>query len=104
MWLIKAGTTIRINAPHGKVNGPSTVISGSHSLTDTAPWKPHTTKEDRLYDKEEVIDAVRLHNDVCGDIPFWIRHNIELSRYRDVVIQRDGKYAMVRRDQIEYLD
>jgi hypothetical protein len=104
MWLVKANTVIRINAPFGKINGPRTVNSGDCSLTDTAPWKPYTTKSDKIYEKEDVYDFVRVHNDVCGDVPSWIRHNIELSKGRDVVIHCDGKYAMVRRDQIEYLD
>lgn len=105
MWLVKAGTTIRVCAPFGRVGGASTTLStdGKTSFTDTAPWKPYITKEDKLYDTEQVWDAVAVMNE-REDVPFWAKHNIELSNYTDVVIQCQGKYALVKRADIVYLD
>jgi hypothetical protein len=88
MFLVKAGTVIQIEAPK------------SQTHWHTSGWVPYTTKEDKLYDKEEVWDLVSVHND-CGDVPPWAERNI-LDGY--VVIKRAGKYAMVRPANIQYLD
>lgn len=106
MWMIKAGTSILIDAPFGKVGGPRSVPSsdGKSTLTDTASWKGYVTTEDRIYEKEDVYDVVRITNDVCGDVPHWIRHNIELSKGAEVIVHCKGKWARVKRANIEYMD
>jgi hypothetical protein len=107
MWMIKAGTTILIDAPFGKIGGPRSVPSsdGLSSVTDTAPWKAYVTPEDRFYEKEQVWDTVRVHNNQhTEDIPYWISHNIELLRGAEVIVQCKGKWARVKRSDIEYLD
>jgi len=101
MFRILAGTMILIQAPHGKFMGPQTVVSGHWSLTDTAPWKPYVTKEDKLYDKHEVWDAIGVHNE-RDDIPNWARHNI--LEHNKVILNVDGKYAMCNPVDIDFLD
>lgn len=64
-------------------------------------WISYTTKEDKLYDTHEVWDAVGVHND-REDIPDWARRNITEHGY--TVIKRAGKYAMVPRTQVEFLN
>lgn len=116
MWMIKANTTILIDAPFGRVGGPRTVPSsdGTHSLTDTAPWKAYITKEDRIYEKEQVYDYVRVHNgyNLGGEsIPAWIAqtvlgaesgHGGDGKRY--VVVSNKGQWAKVNISDIQYLD
>jgi hypothetical protein len=89
MFLVKAGTVIQVQAPK------------STTHWNTVGWVPYTTKEDKLYDTHEVWDAVAVHND-REDVPMWARCNI--TDFGNVVIQRDGKFAMVKPAQIEYLD
>lgn len=97
MWLIKAGTTISVYAPFGKLGGPSS----ADGFIDTQPWKPYTTREDKIYDKHEVWDRVAVAND-RDDVPQWARKNIVEFGY--VVIHRNGQYAQCRPEQIQYLD
>ena len=59
MFLVKAGTTIQIQTPN----------SDTHFYW--SGWMPYTTKEDKLYDKHEVWDAVSVHNSY-GQIPFCV--------------------------------
>jgi hypothetical protein len=89
MFLIKAGTVIQIEALK------------SQKFWHTTGWVPYTTKEDKLYDKEEVWDAVSCYNDQAL-LPMWAHRNIMEHGY--VVIKRAGKYAMVRPANIQYLD
>ena len=89
MFLVKAGTVIQIEVP------------ASEFFWHSTGWRPYTTKEDKLYDKEEVWDMVAVLND-RGDVPPWAERNITEHGY--VVIKRDGKYAMVRPANIQYLD
>ena len=89
MFLVKAGTVIQIEAPKSQI------------FWHTSGWVPYTTKEDKLYDSEEVWDAVGVHNG-RDDIPYWAERNITEHGY--VVIKRAGKYAMVGPGKIEYLD
>lgn len=106
MWLIKAGTTILINAPFGKVGASSSSQSsdGKWVYIDTAPWKGYTTSEDRIYEKEEVYDIVRVMNDAGDTVPNWIRHNLELAKGAEVIVTCKGKWARVKRSDIQYLD
>ena len=89
MFLVKAGTVIQIKAPE------------SMNYFNWVRWIPYTTKEDKIYDKEEVWDAVAVYND-REDIPDWARFNIVEFGY--TVIKRAGKYAMVPAGSIEFLD
>lgn len=89
MFLVKAGTVIQIEYPK------------SQTRFTWCNWRPYTTKEDKLYDKEEVWDMVAVLND-HGDVPPWAERNITEHGY--VVIKRAGKYAMVRPANIQYLD
>lgn len=89
MFLVKAGTVIQIQAPK------------SMTHFNWGGWIPYTTKEAKLYDKEEVWDIVAVMQD-RGDVPPWAERNI--TEHNKVVIQRDGKYAMVRTNDIEFLD
>jgi hypothetical protein len=89
MFLIKAGTVIQVEVPK------------SENHFNWIGWRPYTTKEDRLYDKEEVWDAVAVHND-REDIPAWAHRNI--TEFRKIVIRRGGKYALVNSADVEYVD
>jgi hypothetical protein len=89
MFLVKAGTVIQVTAPK--------------SLThfNWGSWIPYTTKQDRIYDKEDVWDVVAVMQD-RGDIPPWAVHNIlELGK---VIIRAQGKHALVNPSDIQYLD
>ena len=87
MFEIKAGTVIQLN------RNPS----DAHHFTTM--WFPYTTKEDKIYEKEEVYDFIRVNND---SVPFWI-HNCVMEHGK-VVIARAGKFALVNPADIEYLD
>jgi hypothetical protein len=86
MFLVKAGTVIQIQ---------------DQNHFNWVGWKPYTTKEDKLYDKEEVWDLVAVDNG-RDDIPEWARRNI--VEHKKVVISREGAYAMVKPKDIKYLD
>jgi hypothetical protein len=90
MFLVKAGTVIQVELP--KTN------SYFHW---SAGWRAYTTKEDKLYDKDEVWDSVAVHND-RDDVPDWARRNI--TECALVVLQRQGKYALVPADSIEFVN
>jgi hypothetical protein len=90
MFLIKAGTIIQIEVP-----------KTAASYHNWAGWKPYITKEDKIYDKAEIWDAVAVHNG-RDDVPEWARRNITEHGY--VVIQRAGKFAMCKPSQILFLD
>ena len=89
MFLVKAGTVIQIQTPK------------SMTHFNWGGWIPYTTKEDKLYDKDEVWDKVAVLNE-RGDVPAWAERNIQEHGY--TVLKRDGKYAMVPAGKIEYLD
>jgi hypothetical protein len=65
-------------------------------------WKPYTTKEDKLYDKHEVWDAVSVYNDSDGQVPEWARRNI--TEHNKVILHRDGKFALVNKQDVQFLD
>lgn len=88
MFLIKAGTTIQVRAPK------------SMTHFNWGGWVSYTTKEDKVYDKEEVWDAVAVYND-REDVPEWARRNI--TEFNKVVITREGKYALVNPKDVEFL-
>lgn len=88
MFLIPANTVIQIEAKK------------SLNHWNTVGWVPYTTKEDKLYDKEEVWDSVAVHNG--REMPFWALHNI--TEHNKVVVSRAGKFAMVKPGDIQYLD
>ena len=89
MFLVKAGTVIQIETPK------------SEKFWYTTGWKPWTTAQDKIYDKDEVWDAVAVAND-RDDVPEWARRNI--TEHGLTVIKRAGKYAMVRPRDMEFLD
>ena len=89
MFLVKAGTVIQIEAPK------------SMTHFNWGGWIAYTTKEDKLYDKEEVWDVIAVMQD-RGDVPPWAERNI--LEHGKTVLKRAGKYAMVPAKQIEYLD
>jgi hypothetical protein len=89
MFLVKAGTVIQVEVPKSIRN----------FCWDG--WRPYTTKEDKIYDKAEVWDAVAVHNG-REDVPEWARRNI--TEHGNVVIKRAGKFAMCKPAQIEFLD
>ena len=89
MFLVKAGTVVQINAPK------------SMTHFNWGGWIPYTTKEDKIYDKHEVWDAVAVHNG-RQDVPEWAQRNITESN--KVVIQRNGKYALVNPNDIQFMD
>ena len=90
MFLVKSGTVIQIEAPK----------SDNHFFWWSG-WIPYTTKEDKIYDKHEVWDAITIRNGY-ENIPDWARRNI--AEFNRVVIRRNGKYALVNPKDIEYLD
>lgn len=100
MFKVNAGTTIQVYAPFGKAGEPRTVTKGGTTYIDHAPWKPYVTKEDKIYEKEEVLDAVTMFYRP-DDVPLWAQRNIQLG---NVVITRDGAFAMCKPTQITYLD
>ena len=89
MFLVKAGTVIQIEYPK------------SQTRFTWCNWRPYTTKEDKLYDKEEVWDKVAVLNE-RGDVPAWAERNIMEHGY--TVLMRAGKLAMVPAGKIEFLD
>lgn len=89
MFLVNANTVIQVEVPKSK------------RYFYTVNWRPYTTKEDKIYEKHEVIDAIRLMND-HEHFPDWIRRNIVEFGY--VILVRDGKYAMVNPQDAIYLD
>lgn len=89
MFLVRAGAVIQIEVPRSK--------RGYH---DWIGWQPYTTKEDKLYEKEEVWDLMALENG--RSIPMWAERNIR--EHGKIVIQRAGKFAMVNPRDIQYLD
>lgn len=108
MWMIKAGTTIQIFAPFGRIASSSSSYNEKTetTYTDTSPWKAYTTTEDKIYEKEQVWDTVALFNG-REDVPHWARRNIE-ERGKFVIhtVNSKGKvcYAMCNPSQIYYLD
>lgn len=89
MFLVKAGTVIQVQAPKSNTNF---YWSG---------WMPYTTKEDKIYDKEEVWDAVAVHND-REDVPEWARRNI--TEFNKIILNRKGKYAMINPKDVQFFD
>lgn len=86
MFLVKANTVIQVP-----------VATSSLSLVR---WRPYTTSEDKLYDKEQVWDAVAVHNG--RDIPAWAVQNI--TEHGNVVLRIGTKFAMCKPSQLESLD
>jgi len=93
MFLVKAETVIQVEIPE------SVRSESVHSYCNG--WRPYTTKEDKIYDKHEVWDAISVYNGDL-DIPAWAVHNI--TQFKKVVIKRDGKYAMVNSKDIAFID
>lgn len=89
MFLVKADTVIQVQRPK----------SVTHHYWSR--WMPYTTREDKLYDKHEVWDAIAVANG-REDVPEWARRNI--VEFNRVVIQRSGKYALVNPQDIEFFD
>lgn len=90
MFLVKAGTVIQIQAP-----------KSPHYFYWGSSWMPYTTKEDKVYDKEEVWDQIAVYNR-RDDVPDWARRNI--TEFNKVVLVRNGKYALINQKDIEFLD
>lgn len=88
MFLVNAGTAIQIQAPK----------SNTHFCWSS--WIPYTTKEDKIYDKEEVWDIYTINNG--RDLPLWAHRTI--TEFNKVIIQRNGKFALVNPKDIQYLD
>ena len=88
MFLVKAGTVIQVKAPK----------SETHHYWSA--WVPYTTKDDKLYDKHEVMDMVAVLNH--RDMPDWAYYNI--TEFNKVILCRDGKYALVNSSDITFLD
>lgn len=101
MFLIKANTTIQIYAPFGKFGAKNPSVGEGHIWCDTAPWKPYVTKEDKLYDKHEVWDAIAVFNE-REDVPEWARRNI--VEHGKTVVRKGKHYALVNPGDIKYLD
>lgn len=89
MYLVKANTFIQVETPK---NGTHFYWSG---------WRPYQTREDKIYDKHEVWDLVAVMNG-RSDVPEWAKRNI--TEFNKVVLVRDGKYALVNINDIQYLD
>lgn len=105
MFKLSAGTQIQVFAPFGEAGAIlSAHTQGDISYVDTAPWKPYTTKEDKLYDKEQVWDAVALHNP-HRNIPTWARFNIEKG-YSILKEVKNSKvfFALVNPLDLQYLN
>lgn len=85
MFLLKAGTIIQVKSPF---------------INEEYPWVPYTVLQDTILEKDQVWDAVALHND-REEIPFWATRNIEMGW---TVIRRGDKYSMVRPAHLVYLD
>lgn len=98
MFLVKANTNIQIYAPLG--DPAPAGKNGDRGWFDWNPWKPYTTKEDKLYDKHEVLDLIAVYND--REMPEWARRNI--MEHGKTVLVRNGKYALVNPKDIEFLD
>ena len=89
MFRVKAGTLIEINA----LKTPD---------WDWGPkWIPYVTTETKLYDTHEVINLVSVYNN-NEDVKPWMRRNV--LEHNKVVLMRDGRFALVKRTDIEFLD
>ncbi len=99
MFELKAGTQIQVFAPFGKVNSKSTVVENGIAYTDNYPWKPMLAKQTTLHEKEDVFDAVALHNG--REMPMWVARNIELGK---TVIRSGSYWAMVEPKALLYID
>jgi hypothetical protein len=88
MFLVKAGTSIQVQSKK------------SETHFNWVGWVPYVTKEDRLYESEDVWDAVALHNG--REFPAWAARNI--TEHGQVIIQAAGRFAMVKRTNIIYMD
>lgn len=89
MFLVKAGTNIAVEVPQ------------SQRAWHTSGWMGYTTKEDKIYDTHEVWDAATVLNSAVP-VPDWARRNI--MDFDKVVIMAKGKYALVNRIDVSYLD
>lgn len=89
MFLVKADTTISVQRP------------AKDGWFYTTSWMPYQTKEDKIYDKHEVFDLIRVTN-AYETIPDWIRINV--LEHGMIVLSRDGKYALVSPWNVTYLD
>ena len=88
MFLIKKNTVLQVEA------------TKSQTHFNWNGWRPYTTKEDKIYDKEEVLDLISLQNG--REMPEWARRNI--TEFHKVILLRTGKYAMVDPKDIEFID
>jgi len=88
MFLVKAGSVIQVQVPN------------SQEYFHWSAWRPYTTKEDKIYDKEEVWDIYSINNG--RDLPLWA--HLHITEFNKVIIQRDGKFALVNPKDIQYLD
>jgi hypothetical protein len=86
VFLLKAGTVI--------------LVKRTDFIVEEYPWVPYTVLQDTILEKNQVWDAVALHND-REEIPFWAKRNIEMG---SSVIHRGNKYSMVRPSDLEYID
>ena len=111
MWKIKAGTTIQVFMPFGKVGKDWKDCQHYNPQTqthyhDTAPWKGYVTKEDKIYDKCNVWDAVAVMNN-RDDVPEWAKRTV-MEKHKYVIWETNSKgqivYAHVNPRDIEYLD
>lgn len=89
MFLVKAGSVIQVEVPKSQ---------GEYFNWVTG--RPYITKEDKIYDKEEVWDIYTINNG--RDLPLWAHRNI--TEFNKVIIHRDGKFALVNPKDIQYLD
>ncbi len=90
MFEVKAGTTIQVYH----------TVFGNYDDKHIG-WKPFVTKENKIYEKEEVFDIVALHNRP-NTVPAWMRYGIMNEGVTFIV--RNGKCAKVTSRDIEYID
>jgi hypothetical protein len=101
MFLIKAGTKIKVNAPNGVLYSKLPENQKQSALDNLASWKPYTTQKDKLYDNDQVWDAVAVFNK-RDDVPVWAVKNI--IEFACVIVNCEGNYAMVDMTKMEYID
>ena len=99
MFLVKANTKLLVHAPFGRCGGKQSVVTNGYEYFDHEPWKGYVTKEDKVYEKHEVIDVVAVYNQ-REDVKPWMTWHTDRGY---ALLVRDGKYASVKMSDLKYL-
>lgn len=105
MWELRAGATILIYAPHGKLNGNRTIRTTDGLMFDHFPYKLYVTPETKRYHEIQVRTPSQI---ACGklDIPEAAYHHV-IHDNKFIVMVRNHRnrrcYALVNTEDMEYV-